>query len=95
MQDRDSACPTASGDAFSTSWGWIGSLIIYFVIFVIIFYLVYLSLAPPFVLDSNTNEVDNAKVLLSSVISSLIIIVVVWLIRVVTRKVTNKIENVA
>lgn len=69
-------------------WGWLGALILWFIVFTVLFWLIYYSLKPSFVLQSGTNQVDTAKVLLAAVISSLILVIVIWLIKVaVTRRV--------
>jgi len=68
-------------------WGWLGALILWFIIFTVLFWLIYYSLKPGFVLQSGTNQVDTAKVLLAAVITSLVVVIVIWLIKIaVTRQ---------
>jgi hypothetical protein len=62
-------------------WEWLGALILWFIIFTVLFWLIYYSLKPPFVLQSDSNQVDTAKVLLAAVISSIILVVIIWLIK--------------
>ncbi len=62
-------------------WGWLGTLILWFIIFTVIFWLIYFSLKPSFVLQPDTNQVDTAKVLLAAVVSALILVIVIWLIK--------------
>lgn len=85
-------CPTDCSDPcgnkypksctnLSYGWGWLGTLILWFIVFTVLFWLIYYSLKPAFVLQPDTNEPDTAKVLLSAVISALILVVLIWLIR--------------
>ena len=85
------ACPEPCGQSgnrytksctnLSYGWGWLGTLILWFIVFTVLFWLIYYSLKPAFVLQPDTNEPDTAKVLLSAVISALILVVLIWLIR--------------
>lgn len=71
----------------SKGWGWVGALILWFIIFTVLFWLIYYSLKPTFVLSNYSNTVDTAKVLLSAVISSIILVIIIWLVKLaVTRK---------
>jgi hypothetical protein len=80
------ACST-SGYELGYGWGWLGALILWFIIFTVIFWLIYFSLKPTFVFSNDSNQVDTAKVLLSAVISSIILVIIIWLIKLaVTRK---------
>lgn len=63
-----------------------GYYILWFVVFVVLFWLILYSLKPPFVLQSGSNQVDTAKVLLASVAGALILILLVWLISYLLRK---------
>lgn len=68
-------------------WSWLAGLVLWFIAFVVIFWLIFYSLKPAFVLQSGTNQVDTAKVLLSAVIAAIILIIILWLIKfAVTRK---------
>ena len=68
-------CSTDSG------WEWLGSFILWFIVFIVLFWLIFYSLKPPFVLQSDSNQVDTAKVLLAAVISAFILVVLVYLIK--------------
>lgn len=63
------------------TWTWLGALLLWFVIFIVVFWLIYYSLKPTFVLQNDNNQVDTAKVLLASVISALVLVIIIWLIR--------------
>jgi hypothetical protein len=68
-------------------WGWLGALILWFIVFTVLFWLIYYSLKPAFVLQNDSNQVDTAKVLLAAVISALILVIIIWLIKAaVTRR---------
>ena len=62
-------------------WGWLGALILWFIIITVLFWLIYYSLKPSFVLQTDSNQVDTAKVLLAAVISALILVIIIWLIK--------------
>lgn len=77
-------CPKQECDPCKSSgytWSWLGALVLWFVIFTLLFWLIYYSLQPSFVLQSDSNQVDTAKVLLAAVISALILVLIVWLIK--------------
>lgn len=63
------------------TWTWLGALLLYFVIFTVLFWLVYYSLKPSFVLQNDSNQIDTAKVLLAAVVSSFILVIIIWLVR--------------
>lgn len=68
-------------------WGWLGALILWFIIFTVLFWLIFYSLKPSFVLQADSNQVDTAKVLLAAVIAALILVIIIWLIKAaVTRR---------
>lgn len=76
--DKD---PCRSGYDLGYGWGWFGALVLWFIIFTVLFWLIYYSLKPSFVLQSDSNQVDTAKVLLAAVISALILVIIIWLIK--------------
>jgi hypothetical protein len=62
-------------------WSWLGALILWFIIFTVLFWLIFYSLKPNFVLQTNSTNVDTSKVLLSAIISAIILVIVIWLIK--------------
>ena len=62
-------------------WGWLGSIILWSIIFTVLFWLIFYSLKPAFVLQTDSNQVDTAKVLLSAVIAALILVGFIMLIK--------------
>ena len=77
----ETACPKPCGK-MNNGWNWIGAAFIAFIIFLVLFWLIFYSLKPTFVLDPNTGEVDTARVLLAAVIAAIILLIIVWLIKV-------------
>jgi hypothetical protein len=73
--------PCAKGTEMGYGWGWLGALILWFIIFTVLFWLIYYSLKPSFVLQTDSNQVDTGKVLLAAVISALILVIIIWLIK--------------
>lgn len=73
--------PCAGTKSVSSSWEWFGLFVLWFIALTVLFWLVYYSLKPPIVLQSDGNQVDTAKVLLAAVISAFILIVIIWLIK--------------
>ena len=67
---------------YDKTWGWLGAIILWWIIFTVLFWLIYYSLKPNFVLDGN-NQVDTSKVLLAAVVTSVILVIIVWVIKVV------------
>lgn len=83
QQCYGTTCKFAKGGA--NAWAWVGGLILWLIIFTVMFWLIYYSLAPSFFIKKDTNQVDTAKVLLASVISALILIIIAWAIVAVVR----------
>lgn len=73
--------PCRRGYDMGYGWGWLGALILWFIIFTVLFWLIYYSLKPSFVLQTDSNQVDTAKVLLAAVISALLLVILIWLIK--------------
>jgi hypothetical protein len=76
-----SPCDDPCAKKAGYGWGWLGALVLWFIIFTVIFWLIFYSLKPSFVLQSGSNQVDTAKVLLAAVIAALILVVIIWLIK--------------
>lgn len=72
------ADPCASG--YSFAMGWLGALILWFVIFTVLFWLIIYSLQPAWVLN-NDGSVNAGKVLLVAVVIAILLIIVIWLIK--------------
>lgn len=81
---KEAVCePCAKPNQYeNSSWAWLGGLVLWFIIFTVLFWLIFYSLRPSFVLQSDSNQVDTAKVLLAAVIAALILVIVIWLIKV-------------
>lgn len=62
-------------------WRWLGALILWFIVFTVLFWLIFYSLKPSFVLQNDSNQVDTGKVLLASVIAAIILVIIIWLIK--------------
>jgi len=73
--------PCAGTKSVTSSWEWFGLFVLWFIALTVLFWLVFYSLKPPFVLQSDGNQVDTAKVLLAAVISAFVLIVIIWLIK--------------
>jgi hypothetical protein len=74
-------CPPKNPGDKTYEWSWLGALILWFIIFTVLFWLIFYSLKPNFVLQTNSTQIDTSKVLLSAIISSLILVIVIWLIK--------------
>ena len=75
-------CDPCKKQETESGWGWLGALILWFIVFTVLFWLIFYSLKPSFVMNTSTNTVDTAKVLLAAVIAALILIIIVWIIKV-------------
>lgn len=73
--------PCAGVTPVSSSWEWFGLFVLWFIALTVLFWLIYYSLKPPIVLQSDGNQIDTAKVLLAAVISAFVLIVIIWLIK--------------
>ena len=73
--------PCAHTKSVGSSWEWFGLFVLWFIALTVLFWLIFYSLKPPFVLQSDGNQVDTAKVLLAAVICAFILIVIIWLIK--------------
>jgi hypothetical protein len=68
------------------TWSWVGALILWFIIFTVLFWLIFYSLKPSFVLQNDSNQIDTSKVLLSALIAALILVIIIWLIKLAVGK---------
>lgn len=75
-------CDPCATSGYGYGWGWLGALILWFIIFTVLFWLIFYSLKPAFVLQQDSNQVDTSKVLLAAVIAALILVIIIWLIKV-------------
>jgi hypothetical protein len=76
--------PTCASNQTGYKWKWLGVLILWFILFTVLFWLIFYSLKPGFVMTNGT--VDTAKVFLAAVVAALILIIIVWLIKVAITK---------
>jgi len=75
------ACDPCAKSQYSNGWGWFGMLVLWFIIFTVLFWLIYYSLKPSFVIETGGTNVDTAKVLLAAVVSALILVLIIGLIK--------------
>lgn len=61
-------------------FGWLGLLILWFIILTVIFWLIFFSLQPEWALNSDSS-INTSKVLLAAIIAAIILIVIIWLIK--------------
>ena len=73
--------PCAHVATVASSWEWFGLFVLWFIALTVLFWLIFYSLKPPFVLQDDGNQIDTAKVLLAAVISAFVLIVLIWLIK--------------
>lgn len=76
--------PKCASNQTGYKWKWLGVLILWFILFTVLFWLIFYSLKPGFVMTNGI--VDTAKVFLAAVIAALILIIIVWLIKVAITK---------
>ncbi len=62
------------------SLGWLGMLLLWFIIFTVLFWLIFYSLKPSWALNSD-GTVNTGKVLLAAIVSSIVLVIVIWLIK--------------
>lgn len=76
-------CHDPCRDPCKTGWGWesFGIFVLSLIVLIVLFWIVFFSLKPPFVLQSDSNQVDTSKVLLAAVISAFILVLLIWLIK--------------
>ena len=60
--------------------GWLGMLLLWFIIFTVLFWLIFYSLQPDFVLNADST-VNTGKTLLAAIVSALLLVIVIWLIK--------------
>jgi hypothetical protein len=60
--------------------GWLGMLLLWFIIFTVIFWLIYYSLNPSWVQNAD-GTINTAKVLLAAIVSAIILVIIIWLIK--------------
>lgn len=70
--------PLDCNDSFG--FGWLGVLILWFIIFTVLFWLIFYSLAPSWTLNQD-GTINTGKVLLASIIAAIILVIIIWLIK--------------
>jgi hypothetical protein len=60
--------------------GWLGMLLLWFIIFTVLFWLIFYSLQPDFVLNSD-GSVNTVKTLLAAIVAAIVLVLVIWLIK--------------
>jgi hypothetical protein len=60
--------------------GWLGMLLLWFIIFTVLFWLIFYSLQPDFVLNSD-GSINTGKTLLAAIIAAILLVLVIWLIK--------------
>jgi len=60
--------------------GWLGALILWFIIFIVLFWLIFYSVRPSWALNPD-GSVNTSKILLMAIVSALILIIIIWLIK--------------
>lgn len=85
---RETTAPICNHEAggFSRGWMYFGLLLVWFILFLVVFWLIFYSLHPTFVLVPGTQVIDTAKVLLYAFIAAIILIIIIWIIRAVTHR---------
>jgi len=64
----------------SFSMGWLGALILWFIIFVVLFWLIFYSVRPSWAINLD-GSVNTSKLLLSAIVAAIILIIIIWLIK--------------
>lgn len=67
-------------EAESFGFGWLGILILWFIIFTIIFWLIFFSLQPEWAMNAD-GSTNTSKIFLASIIAAIILIIIIWLIK--------------
>ena len=60
--------------------GWLGMLLLWFIIFTVLFWLIFYSLKPSWALNAD-NTLNTGKILLAAIISAILLVIVIWLIK--------------
>lgn len=75
-----SCCEDPCAETSSFTMGWLGMLLLWFIIFTVLFWLIFYSLKPSWAMNSD-GSVNTGKVLLASIIAAIILVIVIWLIK--------------
>jgi hypothetical protein len=64
----------------SFGFGWLGILILWFIIFTVMFWLIFYSLNPSWS-QNQDGTVNTGKVLLAAIIAAIVLVIIIWLIK--------------
>jgi len=67
-------------DAENFGFGWLGILILWFIIFTVLFWLIFYSLNPSWA-QNQDGTINTGKVLLAAIIAAIILVIIIWLIK--------------
>lgn len=59
--------------------GWLGILILWFIIFTVLFWLIFYSLKPNWAINPD-GTINTGKILLAAIVASIILVIIIWLI---------------
>lgn len=76
----DPCDPCAKTTGYDLGMNWLGVLLLWFIIFTVLFWLIYYSLQPSFVKNSD-GSINTGKVLLAAIVSAIILVIIIWLIK--------------
>jgi hypothetical protein len=62
-------------------WNYVGTLFLWFIVLVAIFWLIYFALKPSFVLESGSTQVDVAKVWLAALVTAALVLILILIIK--------------
>jgi len=85
MKEREMRHHDMHHEPCGWGWGWLGSLLLFFIALTVFVYLIIYSTQPGWVKDSSTGDVDLGKVLVASVIIAIVVIIIVWVIWAIVR----------
>jgi len=78
VEKCETPCETPCGKSYDM--GGLALLLLWFIIFTVLFWLIFYSLQPSWVLNAD-GSINTGKVLLASVISAIILVIIIWLIK--------------
>jgi hypothetical protein len=65
---------------YQSGWGWLATLLIWLFVLLVLFWIIFYTFRPGFVLNS-AGEIDTGRLLLAAFVAAIIVVIIIWLIK--------------
>jgi len=74
-------CAPMGAVRHENGWGWLATLLIWLFVLLVLFWIIFYTFRPAFVLNGTTGEIDTGRLLLAAFVAAVIVVIIIWLIK--------------